>query len=108
MEPVARRPLPEWTALLGRGERLHLSEAVSRETGEDESSAATRLWCAAECLKKAGLALDTPLTLASHSDDGWVVLGAGRSSIATLVTAVRGEGTRLALAFLAGGPHASL
>ncbi len=86
LEPVVSRTAETWRDLLG-AERSALAQAISREAREDADCAATRAWTACEALKKAGAALDVPLALRSASPDGWVLLSAGKLTVATLVTA---------------------
>ena len=99
LESVVARPAALWHDLLG-AERATLAAVLAQETGEDQHQAATRMWSAAECLRKAGVMLGTPLTLLSTSADGWVVLGAGALRIATVATAVQGVEGQIVLAVL--------
>lgn len=98
IESVVDRPSSMWRALLG-SDRFALAELVAREAGEDETAAATRVWSATECLKKAGVMVSAPLVLVSSAGDGWVKLASGALIINTVVVEVRDRG-RLALAFL--------
>jgi enediyne polyketide synthase len=107
MEAVTDRPTAVWQDLLG-ADGAALARLLTQEAGEDEAAAATRVWAARECLKKAGAGVRTPLVLATSTVDGWVVLAAGACRVATLVTAVRGTPGRLALAVLARSDHAGL
>jgi enediyne polyketide synthase len=107
VEPVAPRPAQVWRDLLGP-ERFTLAEVLARELGEDQNVAATRVWAASECLKKAGAIINAPLVLVSSSADGWVLLAAGPLTIATFVAPVRGVEGKLALAVLVRGNHARL
>ena len=100
LEPVADRPPEAWRSLLG-SERSALAALLGRERGEDAAAAATRVWTAAECLKKAGAPAAAPLVLAGSTADGWVLLRSGRLQVATLVTGVGTESGRLALAVAA-------
>jgi enediyne polyketide synthase len=88
VEPVASRSEQEWLGLLGEN-RYALAGLLSRESSEDISVAATRVWCAAECAQKAGRPVEEPLTLLNHGPDGWVVLRTGDARIATYVTTLR-------------------
>jgi enediyne polyketide synthase len=100
LETVARRA---WSELLGDG-RAALTDALARTRGGDADACATRVWAAAECLAKAGVAPGAPLTLARDGeDDGWVVLACGSHAVATYVARVRGTDRPLALAVLAEG-----
>jgi enediyne polyketide synthase len=91
----------EWPGLLGR-ERL----ALAQQTREHMDVAGTRVWAAVECMKKAGLASDAPLTLNAMESDGWVLFSSGPRTIATyLATVGRGvpaEPSRLIAAILFG------
>ena len=88
LEPVVARPSQIWEDLLGP-DRSQLAHVISREDGTDPDSAATRVWVAIECLKKAGAAVDAPLLLAEAQPDGWVLLSSGSLIIATYLAAVR-------------------
>lgn len=102
IELVVNRPSSMWRALLGP-ERYALAEVVARETGEDKAAAATRVWSAIECLKKAGTMVSAPLVLVSSAGDGWVKLASGSLIITTVVVQVRGDRKRLAIALLIPG-----
>jgi enediyne polyketide synthase len=69
---------------------------------DDFDAAATRLWSARECLKKAGLPLDTPLVLRDTTPDRWALLKAGSTTIATWVGPLRETSAPLAVALLVG------
>jgi enediyne polyketide synthase len=88
LEPVAARPRPVWRDLLG-AEGYRLAGLIAKEGGEDEATAATRVWAARECLKKAGVAPDAPLVFAGALGAGWVALACGRSLVATFRGQVR-------------------
>lgn len=105
LQTVEARPADIWRQLLGP-ERMALAELVTREHGEAPDVAATRVWSALECLKKAGLPSDTPLLLASAERDGWIVFSAGHRQVATLRTSVQGEQSALVVAALPGGTDA--
>jgi enediyne polyketide synthase len=82
VEAVAPRSEELWRDLLG-AERLSLARALRSETGENLDVSATRVWVAAECLRKAGRALGAPLAASTSEDDGWVLLRVGDAGIAT-------------------------
>jgi enediyne polyketide synthase len=105
VEPVSARPAPLWGAMLG-AERFALAEVIARHTGEGPDAAATRVWAAAECLKKAVMSPATPLVFASATADAWVVLRAGQRWIATYVASLKGEEAPLAVAVLTPGEEA--
>ncbi|MER7015274.1 type I polyketide synthase [Saccharopolyspora sp. NPDC000359] len=98
VEPVVPRSEEDWAGLLGAGLR-RARDLVVTESGADVDVASTRMWCALECLRKAGV---TDRTLAVHrvQDDGWVVLSAGNLRIATWVTTLNGVGTPVVFAVL--------
>ncbi|MER7458839.1 type I polyketide synthase [Micromonospora sp. NPDC126480] len=100
LEGVRRRPRAEWEALL----TVHaaLPGLVSRETGEEFDVAATRVWCAIECLQKAGEPPGAGLVLHAVPEPGCVVLAAGRLRVVTVATALRGVDTPTVIAVLGG------
>jgi enediyne polyketide synthase len=97
LETVIHRDAETWRGLLG-AERLRLAEVLTAK--EDLDTAATRVWCALECLKKAGGMADAPLTLVSAAEDGWIVLSSGARVIATSCVELRDAPERLALGVL--------
>jgi enediyne polyketide synthase len=99
LEPVSARASGTWRDLLGAA-RFELSRLIADEAREAPDAAATRVWTAAECLKKAGLGVDTPLGLESREPDGWVLLRAGGVRVATLVASAGTIENRLAFAVL--------
>jgi len=73
VEEVGARDASVWRDLLGP-EAFALASTVARLAGESLDAAATRVWTAKECLKKAGASDAAPLTLGSIEGDGWVTL----------------------------------
>ncbi len=100
-ELLAPRRPEAWRDLLGP-ERDTLASLITAQSADDRSASATRVWAAAECLKKAGAGLDMPLVLRSATPDGWVLLASGPLTIATWVAPLRNEGGKLAVAVLVG------
>ncbi|MEM7480043.1 MAG: SDR family NAD(P)-dependent oxidoreductase [Acidobacteriota bacterium] len=100
-EAVAGREAAMWSDLLG-ADRFSLAERIASEHDESADRAATRVWAAGECLKKAGTPHDAPLVLDQVTDDGWLLLRSGSLVIGTLVAPVDGFADGLALAVLAG------
>ena len=86
-----------WRDLLGQ-DRFKLAERVAHEQSEAADTAATRLWTAAECMKKSGLSGEAPLVLASSSADGWVLFRAGALTIGTCASSVRANKAPLIVA----------
>ncbi|MER7760776.1 type I polyketide synthase [Streptomyces sp. NPDC097619] len=105
VEAVNVRSEKDWAGLLG--EYAALAALVATETGEAPDTAATRVWSAVECLKKAGVLAGAPLTLAPGNRPNWVVFTAGELRIATFVTALRGTLDPGVFAFLTDGTDAS-
>jgi enediyne polyketide synthase len=97
LEAVVPRSDGVWRELLGE-ERFKLAEQISREKSEGMDTAATRLWAATECLKKAGLPAGAPLTLESSTADAWVLLRSGTLAIATCAVAAANVKTVLVVA----------
>jgi enediyne polyketide synthase len=106
IEPVTTRRDSVWQDLLGP-ERFRLAEIISEEMSEEPAAAATRVWAANECLKKAGVMVSAPLVLSSTTEDGWALLSSGSLTIATLITSVRGVEWKLAVGVLARRNDAS-
>jgi enediyne polyketide synthase len=84
-------------------ERVALARLIAEQSATDDfNAAATRMWSAGECLKKAGLRFDAPLVLRETTPDHWVVLSAGAATIATWISAVGDAAEPLAVALLVG------
>jgi enediyne polyketide synthase len=100
VEVVAERDEDDWATLLG-ADQLGVRDLVAADAGEPASVAATRIWSALECLRKAGVTTQA-LTLDRIEPEGWVVLSDGESRIATWVTTVNDIPDQVVLAVLAG------
>ncbi|MFU8852197.1 type I polyketide synthase [Micromonospora sp. SL1-18] len=87
VEQVVPRSTIDWADLLGNHGRL--TDLIVAERGDPYDVAATRVWCAIECVQKAGRSLGGPLTLEPRKRDGWVVMSAGDLRIATFLTSLR-------------------
>ncbi|MBI3839649.1 MAG: SDR family NAD(P)-dependent oxidoreductase [Planctomycetia bacterium] len=98
-ETITCRPVDLWRDLLG-SQRNGLAVTIARQDSGEFDKAATRIWAAGECLKKAGVSLDAPLVVQSASPDGWVLLRTGSLSIATYSANVNGVKDPLVLAIL--------
>ena len=101
------RPTPVWQDLLG-SERFALAHVIAQQADEDQDTAATRVWAADECLKKAGAPVNAPLVLLSSGAGDWIVLAAGLLIAATYVASVRDTEDRLVLAVLVRSNDAGL
>ncbi|MET8885050.1 type I polyketide synthase [Streptomyces rubiginosohelvolus] len=98
IEAVSMRSADEWRGLLG--DHAAVAELVAKETGEAPDTAATRVWSAVECLRKAGVMAGAPLTVLPRRKDAWVVFAVGELRIATFVTALRDALEPAVFAFL--------
>ncbi|MBT9314702.1 type I polyketide synthase [Leptothoe spongobia] len=87
IETVVHRELHLWQDLLGK-ERFNLAQLLANETNENLNVAATRIWTALECLKKAAISVRSPLVMLEPADDTWVLLQAGSLVIATYRTSI--------------------
>jgi enediyne polyketide synthase len=100
LAPVAT-PAGGWPGLLAA--HAGLAPVLAAAAGEDEDTAATRVWAAIECLQKAGRSPADPLALGPAPAGGWALLGSGDVWVATLATRVRGVAEPLVVAVLAEG-----
>jgi enediyne polyketide synthase len=107
VELVTPRTPAIWRDLLG-AERFALAELIAERMPEDAAAAATRIWSACECLKKAGIMQDAPLVLAETAIDSWVVLSAGALRVATWIGPIRGPDDQHAIAVLARSDDARI
>jgi enediyne polyketide synthase len=101
VEVAVDRSATEWTGLLGSGTAV--ADLTAKELGESPAVAGTRVWSAMECLRKAGLPQDAPLTLAPTTTNGSVVFVSGDMRIATFVTSLIGWTEPIVFAILAEG-----
>jgi len=99
LETVAARSPAVWRDLLGP-ERFALAELIAAESGDDAGMAATRVWCAMECLKKSAAPHDRALVFSGVRPDGWVELGAGPSRILTYRASLQNVEAPLAFAVI--------
>ncbi|MGK5671606.1 type I polyketide synthase [Micromonospora sp. URMC 106] len=100
VEPVASRAADARRDLVGR--HAALAELLVAEVGDPPDLAATRVWCAVECLQKAGRPEGRLTLLPGAAPDGWVVLDADDVRVATRVVAVAGAAAPTVVAVLAG------
>ena len=100
IEPVTQRNNDFWLAALGV-QGINLAEQFMQQSETEHHDAAmTRIWTIYECLKKAGFPLETPLLLQSFAKDGWLVLDAGKYSIASVIINFHGIKEEIAIAVL--------
>lgn len=102
VETVRDRTDGEWQALLG-ADLAALGKTIQREAGDEPAMAATRVWAAVECVRKAGRALAQPITFSGAGQRGWVVLRSGQASIATFATLLRDQPQPVVFAVLVEG-----
>jgi enediyne polyketide synthase len=105
-ETVADRPPQEWRLLLGP-DLYGLVAQVQAPCAEPESTVATRIWTALECLSKIGHPPTTSLVIGGVYDGGWLVLRGGNSLIASTLVSVAGVRATVAVAILTGESYAS-
>jgi enediyne polyketide synthase len=105
LDIVVARPTKVWSEMLGV-ERFKLAEVISHETQETLDVAATRVWTATECLKKAGAGSTAPLVFSSAAANGWILLASSELKIASCVVQREGAKEDLAIALLTGGGDA--
>lgn len=84
LQGVSPREAALWQGLLG-ARRFALAEQWHTQSGEDLDAAATRIWTALESLKKAGAAIDAPLTVEGGDEDEWILLRSGRFLVASAI-----------------------
>ncbi|MGK7942034.1 MAG: SDR family NAD(P)-dependent oxidoreductase [Crocosphaera sp.] len=107
VESVTERSGTVWHDLLGT-HYLALADIIAASKGESLNVSATRIWTAKECLKKAGMMVDTPLMLMSrkagskpkNNNSQVVWLTAGETVIGTFLVSVKGFETPLVFAVL--------
>ncbi|MPZ81276.1 MAG: SDR family NAD(P)-dependent oxidoreductase [Actinophytocola sp.] len=100
VEVVVERAAQDWVGLLGE-RQIGVCDLVATEAGESASTAATRVWSALECLRKAGITTQA-LTLDRVDQEGWVLLSDGDTRIATWVTTVNDVSEPVVFAVLSG------
>jgi len=105
LELVTMRSPTIWSDMLGV-ERFKLAELISQETHETLNMAATRVWTALECLKKAGAGTAAPLVFSGTVLNGWILLTSGELKIVSGVIKRDGAKEDLAIALLTGGGDA--
>jgi enediyne polyketide synthase len=102
MEEVVPLEREHWREMLTPA-LFELARYARHEAGESIDAACGRLWCAGECLTKAGLFASAPMVLRAVRDDGWIVFATGDATIATCVIAPRDAPRALALAVMLRG-----
>lgn len=100
-EAVRARGESIWHGLLGA--HIDLARLCSADGAESLDAAATRVWAAIECLRKAGLSHRAPLVAVPSDRTGWLVFASGDLRIATLVATVRDLPQPMAFAILTEG-----
>jgi enediyne polyketide synthase len=99
VESVVTRPEGLWRELLGCS-HFELARRLAQESATDFAVAATRVWAAHECLRKAGWIGDVPLLLSERTPDGWTVFASGSLGVATYAPLVGTARERIVLALL--------
>ncbi|HEV2991603.1 MAG TPA: type I polyketide synthase [Candidatus Angelobacter sp.] len=99
LEPAAGVPRA-WQELLGP-QHYALARLASTRAEETFDVAATRIWSALECLKKAEAGNSAPLSLLPVEEKSWVLLRSGANVIATFSASMTDKTTPLIVAVLA-------
>jgi enediyne polyketide synthase len=100
VETVLERDEQDWAGLLG-ADQIPVRDLIVDEAGDSAAVAGTRVWSAVECLRKVG-ATSQALTVDKVHEDGWVVLSAGDTRIATWVTTLNDYAEPVVFAVLSG------
>lgn len=104
LQEVQPRCRTIWEGMLGIA-ATGLAERVATEAGEEFDTAATRLWAALECLRKAGRPSGEPLALERIAEDRWVLLRCGMHRVAVGTVSLPEESGPLIVGLLAAkGP----
>lgn len=103
LEAILARTDEVWRDLLG-WERWRLVELIAKQTGEDLHTAATRVWTAVECLKKAGVPEDSHLVFHDYllQEPSCVSLAMDTLKIMTAVVRFRDDPMSTAVSILTG------
>ena len=96
---IGARTAAEWESLLGQYQDL--ARLVATTTGEDTDTAATRVWTALECLRKAGRPAGDPLILRPSERPQWTVFGSGEARVGVFATSLRDVAEPVVFAVLA-------
>ncbi|MET9413626.1 type I polyketide synthase [Streptomyces klenkii] len=101
VENAEERTPETWAGLLGAG-GMATARQVETLWGEDLSLAATRVWCAIECLRKTGRAhVELSMTDRPGTPAGWVLFRSGRALVTTVPAVLRGGAGPAVFAVLA-------
>lgn len=98
IEPIVERETALWRELL-TPQAYELARLIATQSGESESTAATRVWTIVESLKKAGASVTAATVLDSIVGDGWIALRSGEFRIASFVAKLGDSGKQVALTF---------
>ncbi len=88
-----------WQELLGE-QHYALAKLISDRSIEDFDIAATRVWSALECLKKAEIGDAAPLSMLPLHEEHWVLMRSGANLLATFSANVTGRTSPLISAIL--------
>lgn len=99
IEVVTSRSECDWRGILGT--RAALAETVVAESRIGFHVAATCIWTAIECIKKAGLASHSPLSFEKYTEDHWLILRCGRAIIACHQVAIQNSASKFIMSILA-------
>ncbi len=85
-----------------------LTKIIAKSAKETIEISATRLWVVRECLKKAGLLLDTPIVLSQCHKDDWVLFTAGENKVATYLAKLKNRSQPMMIGILIGANNEKL
>lgn len=88
-----------WPDLLGP-QHYALAKLVSAHLTEEINIAATRVWSALECLKKAETGDSAPLAMLPDQEKGWVLFRSGPNLVATFSASMTGRTAPVVVAIL--------
>ncbi len=108
MERVVEREPDFWRSVLGADHIALVNQLMKQPTAEGFNSSATRVWCVMECLKKAALPINSPITIKSRSNDGWIALETGEHVVGSFIVQLKNSDELFGLAILVGHDYASL
>ncbi len=103
---VQQRDQALWRQMLGQA-RHSLANFVAQSEGDTEDTAASRVWAAMECLKKAGASGGETL-LFEDRREGWITFTAGPYSVATLAVNIQGVSGAVVVGVLTRRANAKL
>jgi|GEM_PF-1888185 len=97
IEAVVPRKTNVWEGMLGKSLPMALLLVKTSEMDMDESSTVT--WSVMECLKKAGVPIETPVTFVSQEGFNWYVFKTAKAKIFTYCSRIDGVSQKIVFTF---------